>query len=560
MVHRNIQYPFQRPDEMNGIARIHDVVIVGAGPVGLTFTLALARHGVRATLIEADCQVSEGSRALGMSRRTLDIWDALGAAEPVAKTGLKWSRGTSFYRGRTVLEFEMDTDTAVKFPPMINIQQCFSDQYLVNAIESACCADIRWQSRCVAVKPAADHVDLEVSTPEGDYWLQTKYLVACDGGRSFIRGALGLEMEGLSFGARYIIVDVRLQSEFPPGRRAWFDPVSNPGSTVLMHRQPDDIWRIDYQVLDDESLEAELKPEMVRRRVARHLEMIGEHGDWEIEWISSYRAHGLTLTDYRAGQVMFAGDAAHLTPIFGIRGLNSGVEDAWTLGWMLSYVLKGRGSKALLDAYSIERVALAREYIKQGSRSAALMAPPTRGMKLARDAVLSLALSGDEYREVLHPRQGTTAAVSRSVLSSFAERSAAFERGAELGEAVPNVAIVSAPNAAARRPGHLHALLDRTRFTAILFGSDEGTQDLVDWLAGMDILPVVAHWPRYRVLRNATAVLGSQELMRRFGARAGTVYLVRPDHLVCARWLAADRAEIEAALKRACGLDPEAVQ
>jgi 3-(3-hydroxy-phenyl)propionate hydroxylase len=106
----------------------------------------------------------------------------------------------------------------------------------------------------------------------------------------------------------------------------------------------------------------------------------------------------------------------------------------------------------------------------------------------------------------------------------------------------------------------LHALLDRTRFTAILFGSDEGTQDLVDWLAGMDILPVVAHWPRYRVLRNATAVLGSQELMHRFGARAGTVYLVRPDHLVCARWLAADRAEIEAALKRACGLGPEAVQ
>ena len=103
-------------------------------------------------------------------------------------------------------------------------------------------------------------------------------------------------------------------------RLAWFDPPSNPGSTILMHRQPGDVWRIDYQIRDDEDPAEAVQPENVLPRVRSHLAMIGEDEPWEPLWISIYNAKCLTLADYRHGRVFFAGDAAHLVPIFGVRG------------------------------------------------------------------------------------------------------------------------------------------------------------------------------------------------------------------------------------------------
>ena len=191
----------------------------------------------------------------------------------------------------------------------------------------------------------------------------------------------------------------------PLERLAWFDPPSNPGSTLLMHRQPGDGWRIDYQIRDDEDAVEAVKPKNVLPRVRSHLAMIGEHEPWQALWISIYNAKCLRLADYRHGRVFFAGDAAHLVPIFGLRGLNSGQDDAGNLASKLASVIEGAAPDGLLNTYWRERLHAARENIAYGAKSTEFMAPPNFAFRLMREAALRLAVSDPKVRSRINPRQ-----------------------------------------------------------------------------------------------------------------------------------------------------------
>lgn len=229
--------------------------------------------------------------------------------------------------------------------------------------------------------------------------------MACDGGRSTVREQLGLELHGTEYDGKYVIVDMQQPTERPVERLAWFDPPSNPGSTILMHRQPDDVWRIDYQIRPDEDPALAVKPENVLPRVQNHLTMIGETAPWEPLWISIYNAKCLTLDDYRHGRVLFAGDAAHLVPIFGVRGLNSGLDDAGNLAWKLARVIHRRSPVVLLDSYSTERRHAALENMTYGAKSTEFMAPPNFAYQLMREATLRLAGTDATVRPLINPRQ-----------------------------------------------------------------------------------------------------------------------------------------------------------
>ena len=198
-------------------------------------------------------------------------------------------------------------------------------------------------------------MSLNVETKQGDYQLRADYLLAADGARSACRQGLGLKLNGDAYEGRYVIADIQMKSDYPTERRAFFDPLSNPGLTILIHKQPDNIWRIDYQIDEHMDAEEELKEENVRRRIRSILEMIGEQAEWKLEWWSLYKAYTLALDDYRHQRVMFIGDAAHLVPIFGVRGLNSGIADAMNVAWKLAYVMKGQAHEKILDSYSPER-------------------------------------------------------------------------------------------------------------------------------------------------------------------------------------------------------------
>jgi 3-(3-hydroxy-phenyl)propionate hydroxylase len=297
------------------LAQSSPVLIAGGGPVGLTLSALLARQGIASLVIEADEGYCTGSRAICMSRRSQEILGWVGADKPLVETGLSWVGGRSYWRNTEVLHFQMPSEPAQRFAPMVNIQQYHVEEMAHRAAQSfGGLARTQWATRVTAVRPQADGVSVDVQTPDGLQTVQASWLVACDGGRSTVREQLGLQLKGMQYDGKYVIVDIVQKTKRAVERLAWFDPPSNPGSTILMHRQPGDVWRIDYQIRDDEDPAEAVKPENVLPRVQSHLSMIGEDAPWEPLWISIYNAKCLTLDSYRHGRVLFAGDAAHLVP------------------------------------------------------------------------------------------------------------------------------------------------------------------------------------------------------------------------------------------------------
>ncbi|CUI61466.1 3-(3-hydroxy-phenyl)propionate/3-hydroxycinnamic acid hydroxylase [Bordetella pseudohinzii] len=503
------------------------VLIAGGGPVGLMLALLLARQSIASVTVEADAGYCEGSRAICMSRRSLEILAWGGVDGPVLEKGLPWSGGRSYYGDREVLHFEMPHEPSQRFVPMVNIQQYYIEEYIDQALrEHAGLAQVLWNSRVTGLRQDGEGATVTVQTPEGSRELRAGWVVACDGGRSTVRELLGLSLKGMQYEGRYVIVDIRQKSRRATERLAWFDPPSNPGSTLLMHRQPDDVWRIDYQIRDDEDPAEAVKPENVLPRVRSHLAMIGEDEPWEPLWISIYNAKCLTLDNYRHGRVLFAGDAAHLVPIFGVRGLNSGLDDAANLAWKLAAVLSNRAGEALLDSYSQERVAAARMNIAYGAKSTEFMAPPDYGFELLRQATLRLALREEGVRSLINPRQSEPVFYRDSALNLA---DGAPDAGAQAAPGMP------APECELSEGG-------RRRHLTEWFGKDFTV------LAIGDEAPALASCQGAQLLHigPGTAVSDSGQLRERYGQ--ARLYLIRPDGYVLARWKEIDTQALRQAL------------
>lgn len=519
----------------------HAVTIVGGGPVGFAIALGLAKHGVRSMLIEADESVCYGSRAICISRRSLEIIERLGALDGFLSKGLPWTGGRSFYRDDEVLHFTMPQDENQKLPPMVNLAQYHIEQFLLDAAERhADLIDIRWRTKVTAVQHDAHGATLALSTPEGDYTAQTDWLIAADGGRSTVREALGLKLQGTSYEGRYVIVDILLDSARPTERLAYFDPASNPGSTVLVHKQPDNVWRIDYQLRDGEDADEAIKPENVMPRVQSLLDMMGEKASWSPIWITIYKANALTLERYRHGRVLFAGDAAHLVPIFGVRGANSGIDDADNLAWKVAFVVKGLADEALLDSYSDERVFAAHENLSYGTKSTEFMAPPSFAFDLMRTAVLSLAREHAAVRSLINPRQTSAIAYTASPINAVSD---ALALGPTPGTVLPECPLTIVDRAGARE-GHVTDLL-APRFTALYFSEDGATPAPLAALEAQlgerglpfALVPLAPLAPRQPAdAQRPSGWDHTGRLFPLYGAQPGTLYLVRPDGHVLGRW------------------------
>ena len=256
----------------------HKVAIAGAGPAGMVTALELARHGVPSVLLTAELQVSQGSRAIVFTRRSMEILQQVGVAGRMTASGLPWRFGNSIYKGQTVFRMEAPHGADDRFFPMLNLQQQYLEDYLLEACAANPLIDLRWGNKVVGVAQHADHARATIDTPEGEYALEADWLVASDGGRSDIRALLGLKMEGASYEGLFVIADIRIDLPLPTERLAFFDPVWNPGNTILMHREPHGIWRVDYQLPPGERPEDALRPESLKARIDAQLDMIGFGG------------------------------------------------------------------------------------------------------------------------------------------------------------------------------------------------------------------------------------------------------------------------------------------
>lgn len=551
----SIYYPYQvfqpwLPSAHAPVQPRQRVVIVGAGPAGLVTALELARHGVASVVLNAELQFSQGSRAIVFTRRSMEILQQVGVAERMMASGLPWRFGNSYYRNRLCFRMEAPHDAHDRYFPMLNLQQQYLEQYLYEACAAQPLIELRWGNRLVQTTQHADHVQLRVDTPEGEYALESDWLVAADGGRSPLREAMGLRMEGASYEGFFVIADIRIDLPLPTERLAYFDPDWNPGNTILMHREPHGIWRIDYQLPEGETPEQALRPEALKARIDAQLATIGFGGTpWELDWSSVYSARALTLPDYRHGRTLFVGDAAHLLPIFGVRGANTAFQDAQSLGWHLAYAVKGQGGAHLLANYSAERVTAAREIIEEAGKSTRFMTPPSHGFRLLRDAVLSLSLSQDFVRPLYHWRTSRPHEYTDSALNSAGDDNALFSTGPAHGAPPRNV-----------RLGANDYLLDHVGGGFDLLHFSQQAALPVDLLAVVAAARARGMVLRVTAVGAAAPVAGADQclpdadgqLRQRYGVQAdGAAYLLRPDQHVCARWLTLDAQRLQAALDTA---------
>jgi 3-(3-hydroxy-phenyl)propionate hydroxylase len=278
--------------------------------------------------------------------------------------------------------------------------------------------------------------------------------------------------------------------------------------------------------------------------------MIGFAGTpWQMDWSSVYSARALTLPDYVHGRVVFTGDAAHLLPIFGVRGANTAFQDAQSLGWHLAFVVKGLAGPELLANHSRERVGAAREIIDEAGKSTRFMTPPSRGFRLLRDAVLSLSLTQPFVRPLYHWRTSRPHEYSTSLLNSRDDDNALFTAGPGHGAPPRNVQL--APDC---------FLLDHLGpgFDLLLFSDDAAVpQALLDMLQALRAqgvpINLLAVGPETPVAGADKTLADPQARARqRWGVPAsGGAYLLRPDQHVCARWLKLDARRLRAAIQTA---------
>jgi 3-(3-hydroxy-phenyl)propionate hydroxylase len=440
---------------------------------------------------------SNGSKAICFAKRTLEVWDKLGGdlGQRMVDKGVPWNVGRVFLQDDEVYSFNLQAGQSSERPAFINLQQYYAEEYLMDRAKELPLIEIRMGSTVKSIKQDALQATLVVACTSVDYEISASYVVACDGSRSTIRNSMGLESQGRIFQDRFLIADVRMTADFPTERWFWFDPPFHPNQSVLLHRQPDNVWRIDFQLGWDADPEEEKKPERIKPRVKELLskallDKASQSIEFELVWASIYTFSCERMERFVHDRVIFAGDAAHRVSPFGARGANSGVQDAENLAWKLALVLNDpsfprRRESMLLESYGTEREYAADDNIKQSTRSTDFITPKSEISHVFRRAVLDLARQ--------HP-------FARSLVNS--------------GRLSTATHLPSSP---------LHT-------------EDE---------AG-DVFPDTA-------LRVGSVVHIQPSDEAKVVESDGVTYLVRPDGHIAARWLNPTKTLVQAALDKACG-------
>lgn len=509
------------------------VVVVGAGMVGLTLAIDLIRQKIPVVVLDKSHGIAEGSRSICQAKRSLEIWDRLGAGEAVRNRGVTWKVGRVFHRDRELFSFDLLPETGHKMPAFVNLQQPLLEEIL-HARFREVGGKVRFGHELTNIAVHDDGVTVRIQASEKSYDIDAEWVVSCEGARSTMRRALGLPFEGEIFEDKFLICDVKMKATFPPERWFWFEPPFHSGQTALLHRQADDVWRIDLQLGWDADVEKEKRPDHARTRITAML----SHSNFEFEWISLYVFQCRTLDSYVHTRVIFAGDSAHQVSPFGARGGNGGVQDADNLAWKLVRVLQGRAGPALLKSYDTERVYAARENILHSRRATNFMTPRTKASHMLRTQTLMLAADNPFARALVNSgRLSKPAHLAGSPLNTPDD--APWNRS----ESAPGAPAIDAPVKRDGRKGFLlEALGDR--FVVLAGRGVEAPKVMNICGETIDVLKLG------RDLQDETGLLQS-----RYELSDDSVFLFRPDQHVAMRGQRLDPKRLRGAVARCLALE-----
>jgi 3-(3-hydroxy-phenyl)propionate hydroxylase len=526
-------FPFVPPPDLaGGAVRRYPIVIAGGGLSGLTLACDLANRGVASVLLDEDDTIGvrgASSRGIVYAQKTLEVFAHLGTYDRVREKGFTWSQGRTFAGDDEVYSFDMAPERASAQPPFINLQQFYIEWFLVDRIVALGRCELRWKNRVVRVAQTPECVAVEVETPAGRYTLEADRLIDATGVNSPIREGFGLAAHASRIVDRWCITDVRFKEPFPFERWTWVEAPFNENRAVWQHLMGDDVWRLDYQ------MDPGCDPEYVSRRDVAEDRLRAHLGarEFELVWVGPYAYRDHLLDRFRHGRVFFIGDAAHVVSPFGARGGNSGIQDAYNLGWKLALVARGAAPEALLDTFDAERQPAARQNLEVTRRTARFLAPQSPAERTLRNAAIGLAREHPFARDLVNTGR-------LSVANPYPDSPAVTAAG----WSVPNVPIAlpggerSTLVALAQAAG--------TVFLGILYAPSRGEE-----------LAAFAHLEAsglpFRFFVCGPGGIGDPEgkLQAVLRAEPGTFALIRPDLYLAALVPNSSPAAAEAALRKA---------
>jgi 3-(3-hydroxy-phenyl)propionate hydroxylase len=551
----NPVYTYVSHPDLNAKEAVHHpVVIVGAGPGGLALAIDFALHGISTVVLDDNNTVSVGSRAICFAKRTLEIMNRLGCAKRMIDKGVIWKHGKIFFKEELVYHFDLLEEANHQIPAFINLQQYYFEEYLVDKAAEYKEVDLRWKNKVISIDSYKDSTKIQVSVPNGEYTLTCDYLICADGCNSGIRSMLGLESKGQIFQDRFLIVDVVMKADFPTERWFWFDPPFHPEQSVLLHKQPDDLWRIDLQLGWDADPEHEKQEHVIRPRIQA---MLGPEAEFDIEWSSVYTFRCRKMDHFIHNKVVFVGDAAHQVSPFGARGANGCIQSAENLVWKVASVLKGQAPVALIETYNTERQQGAKENILNSTRATDFITPKNHISRVFRDQALRLAKQFEFARTLVNSgRLSTPCQYTGSPLNSSEQGN--FESLLCPGS-VPKDAPISVSGEEQWFLSHLG-----NQFVVLIalysIGPEEVTEIInLSGVVNLKILVTGQITLPATIIGKVTKIDCTKgALFERYDLKHNTTYLFRPDQMISGRWRQCWSQTVEKAMRKALGFELDA--
>jgi 3-(3-hydroxy-phenyl)propionate hydroxylase len=358
-----------------------DVVIIGAGPVGLTLANVLGLQGVRTLVVEERSTLIDYPRGVGLDDEALRTFQSIGLVDAVLPHTVP-NQILRFFDGKRRLLAEMaPPDARFGWPKRNGFVQPMVDAELLTGLERFDHVNVAWDRRMQSCTEVPDGVRVELS--DGST-VAARYVVGCDGGRSATRHLMGVPFEGTTSPTRWLVIDVANDPLGHPNSEVGADPQRPYASISIAHG----IRRFEFMIHADESDEQVEEPAFINRMLGAfvpHPERV------DVIRHRVYTHHSRIAGAFRQGRLMLAGDAAHLMPVWQGQGYNSGIRDAANLGWKLAAVVNGHADDALLDTYDVERRKHARAMIDLSTMVGRVISPTNRRVATLRDKVIRAA-------------------------------------------------------------------------------------------------------------------------------------------------------------------------